>query len=169
MPVHIDIYILLDRRDQESIERFLNMYTCREDIEDLGDGELFILPKGKKRSEMTKDDYAWVPAKTLTSALNIGLSDTKNCFSLYLNSNVQGIENVIITFTQDAKLILGLSINEYSDNKETLENYDLANQLSSSLLKEFDGKASYFALEGCPADNEEDFFNEKKIWTPYFD
>lgn len=163
---YIDIYVLTTNRDKETIERFLAEFTDREAIEDRGDGELMILPKGKASKQVIdSNEYCWVKAHTVTHSIEIGLSEPDTCFTMYLASNKRDIEFAIVTFTQDAKLILGLSIFEYKDDAQTLDNYKIASTLADSLFENYNGLKSYIGLEASPADNEAEFDKEMGVWS----
>ena len=164
---YIDIYTLTNSRDKQTIETFLSNYTDREAIEDQKDGELMILPDGKNRKNINSDDeYICTKAISVTNSINIGLSDPKNCFTMYLSSNKPDIDLAILTFTQDGKLILGLSIFEYQDDESTIDNYKLAETICKKIEKDYFGVYSYYGLEASPADNIEEFLSEIKIWKP---
>ena len=162
---YIDIYTLTYQRNKETIENFLSKFTDRQAIEDQKDGELMLLPNGKSRKEVNGlDDYIWVKALTVTNSIEVGLSDPTNCFTMYLAANRPDIDLAILTFTQDGKLILGLSVYEYKDENSTVDNYDLATQLRDEIQKDYSGIASYFGLEASPPDNEREFLKDMEIW-----
>ncbi len=162
---YIDIYTLTNNRDKKTIESFLSHFTDREAIEDQKEGELMILPDGKNRKNINSDDeYVWTKAISVTNSINIGLANPKNCFTMYLNSNKQDIDLAILTFTQDGKLILGLSIFEYQDDESTIDNYKLAETLRRKIEKDYFGVHSYYGLEASPADNLEEFLAQMIIW-----
>lgn len=163
---YIDIYTLTYHCDKETIERFLNEFTDRKAIEDQGDGELMMLPKGKIHQELkSPDDYVWIKAESVTNSINIGLSDPENCFTLYFISNIPDIDYALVSFTQDGKLILGLSVLAYRDDNGILDNYGFASKLMNHLQSDFDGVYSYFGLEAPPAVDEEAFLKEKVKWN----
>ncbi len=164
---YIDIYTLTNNRDKKTIESFLSNYTDREAIEDQKDGELMILPNDRNRKSINSDEkYVWTKAISVTNSINIGLADSENCFTMYLSSNKKDIDLVILTFTQDGKLILGLSIFEYQDDDSTIDNYELAETLCRKIENDYSGVFSYFGLEASPANNVEEFLAEMKIWKP---
>lgn len=166
MQPYIDIYTLTYHRNKETIERFLSDFTDRQAIEDQKDGELMLLTKGKTSNELAgANEYVWMKAITVTNSIEIGLSEPDNCFTLYLASNQLEIDLAILTFTQDNKLILGLSIFEYKDEKETLDNYGLARELRDRLQSNFHGVKSYFGLEAAPVYTETKFDKEMEIWS----
>jgi hypothetical protein len=163
---YIDIYTLTNNRDKKTIESFLYNYTDREAIEDQQDGELMVLPNGKNRKNINSDEYVWTKAISVSNSIDIGLANPENCFTMYLNSNKPDIDYAILTFTQDGKLILGLSIFEYQDDESTIDNYKLAETLCKKIENDYFGVHSYFGLEASPADNLEEFLAQMKIWTP---
>lgn len=165
---YLDIYTLTDNRNRETIEKFLLEYTNRQSIEQTEDCELAILKKGKLKSEGIKnDDYIFVKSETLTNSINIGLSDPTNCFTLYLNSKKTEIKYLVLSFTQDGKLILGIAINEYIDEDERIDNYELAKKIAEDLENNNSGKGNYFGVEIVPALNEKDFFEDIELYKNY--
>ena len=105
--------------------------------------------------------YYSEPAKTLTNSIQIGLESQK-CFSIYLPSKNKKIDGVIIRFTIDNKLILGLSVDD-EDEKE--ENLIYAQQLKEILIKNYNCQISYIAVEDPPPDNEKEFLRKVKSWS----
>lgn len=131
---YIDIYVLTDNRNEETIERFLNDFTNRNEIEDRGDEELMILDD-KNRSEEKR--YIWKKAETLSKSISFGLSRPNICFTMFLLSKRQNIEWVTLTFTIDNKLVLGVSVYEYQDKEQAFDNYRFADELKNELLGKY--------------------------------
>ncbi|MFM2387580.1 MAG: hypothetical protein RL660_2337 [Bacteroidota bacterium] len=154
---YIDIYVLTSNRERRTLEKFLDEYTDRESIEDMHDSEINMLPKDRSYLEVNSEDYIWIKAETLTNCIDIGLSNPSNCFTLYLRSKHREINLVILSFTQDGKLIVGLSIFEYIDAEQTIDNYKFAKELKDEMYRNYNGSLAYFGLEASPAHTEEEF------------
>lgn len=156
MGIHIDVYGLTDYRNKEVLELFIAAFTDRSSVEDRGDEELMILHDTIDR-EKTDDEYTWLKAETLTKAIETGLADPATCFTLYFSSNQPEIEQVMISFSLDGKLILGLSIEEFADEYETISNAPLAMKLAARLQETFHCRKTYFEIESPPAHTESEF------------
>lgn len=157
---YIDIYVLTDKRDQQTIDEFLHDFTNRAEIEDRGDEELMILDNA---TLLTGKQYTWQKAKTLTNAIAIGLSRQDISFSLLLLPNRKELEWVTITFTIDNKLVLGLSVFEYQDDQETLDNYQLAESLRDEMFDKYEGRLAVIGLEIDFPISEQEFLELKTI------
>ena len=159
---YIDIYTITRDRSKQCIERFLEAYTNRSEIEDQKDGELMILPPDKVgKVDLELEDYTWVKAHTVSNSIAVGLSGDDVCFTMYLASNFPGVDQAILSFTADNFLILGLAVYEYTDENQTVDNYGLADKLAKQLETDYSGIERYYGLESAPSDTYDEFLVEK--------
>lgn len=138
---HIDIYTISDNRNKENIEKFLLKYADRKIIETTKDFEVDIL---------NNSEYRNIKLKSFNGLIELGLSDLKNCFTIYLSSNILEIKSVILSFTEDGKMIFGISIDENN-------NYEFAKKLSIELKSNNSGIESFFDIESIPAKSMKEF------------
>ena len=157
MGIHIDIYGITDYRNKEVIELFIAEFTDRSSVEDRGDEELMIL-NDTTHEQTASDDYTWIKAETLTKAIETGLADASTCFTLYLGSDQPEIEQAMISFTLDGKLILGLSIEAFADKDGTISNSPLAEKLAIRLQETFHCRKTYYETELPSAHTEAEFY-----------
>ena len=161
MPAFIEVYILTENRDQETINRFLKNFTNREEIEDRADEELMILDSAER---FLWEKYIWIKAETLTKSINLGLSKPDICFTMFLKSNWQNVQWLTMTFTIDNKLVLGLSLFEYQEYP-TRDNYHLGEVLKDELMLNYNGKFETIGIETNSPRSESEFLELKKSWT----
>ncbi len=111
MPPLLDIYALTSQRDVLMIDQFLDEYVDREASEDRGDEELMIMSLPTK---VGTDDhgFVWEPARSLTHIIERALAYPRRAFAVYLVSKRPGIDRVILGFTEDNQVVLGLSIDD---------------------------------------------------------
>lgn len=142
---YTDIYVLVNDRNIITIEHFLNEFTDRKSIEETPDCEIALFQN---------NEYKYIKSESLSNSIKFGLSNTKNCFSLYLKSKNDLIKSVILTFTEDNKLVLGLSIAEIEN-----DDYHLASKFGLELKTNYNSKEFIFGTEIPPPLNEEEFNN----------
>jgi hypothetical protein len=160
MPPCIDIYAITNRRDLETINRFIDTYVDRTASEDRDDEQLMMLPLGKGAEIKSLNDYDWEPAKTLSNIVQRGLDHPRRSFTVYLVPSRPGINRVILSFTTDDQLVLGLSID---DATELPENSELAKQALFNLAREYNSHLGTIAVEQPPPKSEEDFLKDMKM------
>ena len=161
MPSYIEVYILTENRDRETINRFLKNFTNREEIEGRADEELMILDSTEPS---LPEKYFWIQAETLTKSINLGLNKPGICFTMFLRSNRQHVEWLTITFTIDNKLVLGLSLFE-NPEYSTPDNYQLAEVLKGELMLHYNGKFETIGIETNSPRSETEFLELLKSGT----
>lgn len=114
MNMCIDIYTLSKQRTLHNIEKFLNLFCDRKAIEHREDEELSLIPLGTNEKSILSENYdaEWLKAKTVTNSIRIGLQNPHRAFAIYYPSNKKYISQVILSFTYDGYIILGLSVEE---------------------------------------------------------
>lgn len=154
MPPCLIIYGLTKNREEGIIERFLNYYIDRKSCEDRGDEELMMLPLETDFTPNKLDNYDWEPAKTLTHVIARGLDYPRRCFAVYLSAKDKSIDQVILKFTTDNKLILGLSVDDAGTKRENLES---AKQLLNDLFQNYNCFKGLIVVEQAPFNTEREF------------
>ena len=166
MPPDIDLYALTKHRDRETIEMFLNSYVDRGVSEDREDEELMMLPLDQEPGDKSFEDYDWEPAKSLSNIVRRGLDYPRRSFTVYLTPNQAGIDRVILSFSSDNQVVLGLSID---DEEESSENVVIAKELLLNLMEKYNCHLGLITVEQPAPVNEEAFRNQMKSpYTIYF-
>ena len=151
---YLDIYGLTRHRNLATITHFLDTYIDRRAYEDLGEGELLMVRLDAPPDAADSERYESEPARTLSAAIRRGLDDPPRSFTLYFWSKQPDIGPVLLGFTTDDQLVLGVSI---LDVEALPENEERAKQLLDSLLEEFDCHLGLIMVETPPPENEAAF------------
>lgn len=102
MPPYNDIYIVTTDRSEVCIDKFLSKYADITNAIVRTDFEVY-------------DGDSYVETGTLADTIAYGLADKQRNFVVYFDSAVSELKSVMLFFTPDEKLVLGLSI-EYDEN-----------------------------------------------------
>ncbi|MEJ7662854.1 MAG: hypothetical protein WKG07_26510 [Hymenobacter sp.] len=100
----------------------------------------------------TRDDFEildgneYVETGTLEATIAYGLDNDRRNFALYLDSAVSELKSVMLFFTPDGKLVLGLST-EYDENSN-----EMAERILATLKSEFDSSLGLISIETHPGD-----------------
>lgn len=109
----LDVYGLTRHRDAVTLNRFLDEYVDRVASADRGDEELLLEPLDARPGAMEGEVE---PSLTLSHILERGLAHPRRAFTAYLTClpacRQAGIERVILSFTWDDQVVLGLSVSE---------------------------------------------------------
>lgn len=151
MPPNIDIYSMTRHRDAATINRFIDNYVDRLKSEDRGDEEIMLVPLAGLPVPLSLQSFDWEPALTLTHIIERGLDYPRRAFTVYLSSKREDIHSIILGFTTDNQLVLGLSID---DESEKAENEVIAKILLEKLMTEFDCHAGIIRAETPPPTSE---------------
>lgn len=171
MPTYLDIYVLTRHRDAETIKRFLDEYVDESAHEDMGDEEIMMLPLGRKEwgkeylsrekhdnallyDAEYKEQYVrpdWEPAVSLSHVVQRGLDYPRRSFTVYLRPRERRIERVMLSFTVDDLLILGISI------KSNQKNGSQGRKLLKKLIEQYDCFLGMMAAEQAPPSSEQEF------------
>ncbi len=154
MPPCLDIYILTRDRNIETLNRFLDLYVDREASMDRGDEEIMMLPLNSATELQEFDEWEWIPAVNLNHMIMKGLDYPRRAFAIYITPTNRNIERVIMAFTQDDQLVLGLSID---DGDESDAKLDVAKSLLHQLENNFNGIKGFIACEAAPPLHQEEF------------
>ncbi len=146
----LEICGLTRERDQETIQRFLDLYVDRAASEDRGDEELMMEPLGATEEPRGLRDSQWEPALTLTHAVRRGLDYPRRAFFFYLQPSRPGIDRAILSFTSDDQLILGLVVPDEEDAASEPQARDLMYELA----KEFRCHLAAVLAESPPPRDE---------------
>lgn len=159
MPPCLDIYAFSHRRDREIIERFIDRYVDRSRSEIRPEEEEIVMLRLDvvDDSPQTPNPYEGEPAKTLSHVIERGLDYPRRSFTFYLSSKQPAIYRVILHFTNDDKIVFGLSID---DEEESDENSERAKKLLNELCLEFGCKLGLITCENPPPRNELAFKKE---------
>lgn len=109
----LDVYGLTRHRDALTLNRFLDEYVDREANADRSAEELALEPLDELPAG-AKWDYEWEPSLTLSHIVRRGLDYPRRAFTNYFSCLPHyrrvGIERVIVSFTRDDQLVLGMSV-----------------------------------------------------------
>jgi len=144
----LNIYGLTTNRDIKTIEAFLEQYTDRAANEQRNEEQLMI--RRPDSAGQHPEDYEYVPVRTLTEAVGLGLANRRACFSLYLNSKDPNVQKVMLSFTSDDQLILGLSVSSQSEAQ-------YPSRLLTELVDAYGCHLGGIGVEQPPPANEEEF------------
>ena len=126
----------------------------REKSEDRENEALMILILDSAANPDGKQLYEWEPAGTLTHIIRRGLDYPRRSFTVYLKPGPADINSVILSFTADNQLILGLSI---AVEDESPRHEILAEKLLKNLAEQFQCHLGMFCKEEPPPRDEKDF------------
>lgn len=166
MPPDLDIYGLTKHRDSATIERFLNASVDRAKSWDRGDEALMMVPlsltppeTGEEGTEWEPDSFEWEPALTLSHIIERGLASPRRAFTAYLTAQREDLKRVMLRFTVDDQLVLGISID---DEGAQPENEGKAKQLLAHFMEEYDCHLGLILVEQYPPQSERAFFARAK-------
>lgn len=167
MPPDLDIYVISESRDRDTLERFIATYVDGEANENCVDEELMMLPLDATDDPAEIVQWDWEPAITLTHILGRGLDRPRRAFTVYLKPKDNAMDRVILAFTADNQVVFGLSIDDADENPE---NINLAKQLLHTLAESFNGHLGVIASEAPPPLWEKEAQNMKGqifIWKKH--
>ncbi len=166
MPPDLDIYGLTKHRDAATIDRFLDAYVDRAKSWDRGDEELMMEPlsftppeAGEESVEVEPETFEWEPAQTLSHIIERGLALPRRAFTVYLVAKQADLTRVILSFTADDQLILGLSID---DEGAKPENEQRAMELLAQLGEGYACHSGLILVEQYPPRSEMAFYARAK-------
>lgn len=166
MPPDLDIYGLTRCRDIATIDRFLDTYVNREKSWDRGGEELMMEPlgfipreTGEERAEVEPQTFEWEPAPTLSHIIERGLALPHRAFTVYLTPKRADLTSVILSFTADDQLVLGIAIDDAGAKPE---NERRAKDLLAQLLEEYACHLGLILVEDHPPRSERAFYARAK-------
>jgi hypothetical protein len=162
VPPELDIYALTWHRDRATIERFLDEYADRVANEERDDEELMLESPaffgedrtGQPPVAIPETAYEWEPVRTLSHIVDRGLAHPRRAFTVYLKAKAPDIDRIILTFTRDDHLVLGLAID---DEGAQPENEVKAKALLARLMATYRCHAGLIMVEHYPPQGEREF------------
>ncbi len=161
MPPFYNIYALSKQRNQIDIEKFLNYFSYRNEIENRSGQEIIALENANDKNEIR------LPINVLREVLEFGVKNSDYCFVFYINDNLkEDIKEVILKFTSDRQIIFGVSIESKKiiEDGSLVDNYDRACELEKLLSDIAATSKTSIQIEYAPADNEEEFDEDIHYW-----
>ncbi|MBO9703185.1 MAG: hypothetical protein J7604_23425 [Sporocytophaga sp.] len=162
MPPFYDIYGLSKERNKKTIETFLNHFSYRDKIEDRT-GQEILVDENKKYN--IKESCT--PISTLSEVINYGINTPNHGFAFYISDNLkEGVNNLILKFTYDGKIIFGVSIeeNDIVKNGKLADNYNKALKIERLIEELTNSYKTSIQFEYAPSDDEEEFDLDIDLW-----
>jgi hypothetical protein len=147
MPPDLNIYVVSNARNRETIERFLTVYVSLEESEDRGDEELMILPLNASDSQGELDTWEWEPSKTLTYIVERGLQYPRRAFTVSLKTLDSSFETATLAFTTDDRVIFGISLDDEGARPENLHR---AKELMHEMARSYGAQNGFIGVEMPP-------------------
>ncbi len=155
----LDVYGLTRRRDAATLNQFVDEYVDRVASANRGDEELILKPLDAQSAGWER-----VPARSNDHILEVGLSYPRRAFVAYFTAlskhHQTGIERVIVGFTQDNQLALGLSVygGQSGDSKDDEDYHELrARMVLARIVETYDCHIGLILLESPPPASEREF------------
>lgn len=173
----LDVYGLTWHRDVATINRFLDEYVDRAANADRGDEELALEPLdepagGADWNRAWEPD--WEPALSLSHIVERGLAYPRRAFTNYFSCLPQyrqaGIERVILAFTRDDQLVLGLSVSLGYNmlEAEAVAGEARAHELLAHLATTYNCHLGLILLETPPPHSEAEFRHPPKTLPVHY-
>ncbi|OIN57035.1 hypothetical protein [Arsenicibacter rosenii] len=162
MPPYYDIYGLSRHRNKKTIEKFLSYFSIRGDIENREEEEITVHKNEKYNIKET-----WTSINSLTEVIDFGLENKTLGFAFYISNHLkEGVNNIILKFTFDGKIIFGISVEEkrISDNGKLIDNYDKALEIEKTIAELTNSTKTSIQFEYAPSDDEEEFDSDIEMW-----
>jgi hypothetical protein len=166
MPPFYDIYGLSKERNKETIEKFLDFYCHRTLIENfIGQGIEIAIYKNDKYAVEEK----FIPVYNLSEVIDFGLSHPNIGFAFYIGTKTnyrKDIDDVILKFTFDGKMIFGISIeeNRLTDDGKLIDNYNRALEIEKTIAELTNSTKTSIQFEYAPSNDEEEFDSDIEMW-----
>ncbi len=157
MPPELNIYGITKHRDKSTIKRLIDKYVDQIESENRGDEELMMRPLAAFEKPLDLDDYEWEPALTLTHTVERGLDYPRRAFTVYLASKDTRIDQVILSFTTDNQLVVGLAID---DEDMSPANEQQAKRLLEELMQDMQCHLGLIIAEFHPPANQFEFLSQ---------
>ncbi|WP_101690182.1 hypothetical protein [Dysgonomonas massiliensis] len=160
MPPYYDIYGISQKRDKETIERFLDFFAEREMIENREDQEIYVMNNEKYG---TKE--VLISINTLSEVIEYGVNNQDSGFVFYIGDYLKDVDHIILKFTYDRKIIFGISVEEkIFRNNQLIDNYTKAKKVEDLILQLTSAYKTSIQFEFPPADDEEEFDESMEMW-----
>lgn len=153
-----DIYGLSTQRDAVTVERFLNHFCDRAQLEPLVDTWLQVWPNEKYQTPEVER-----PLHSIAELLAYAVANPSHAFVFY---NQKGLRDdvtcMILQFTYDAKVVFGISIE--TNTVDGTDTYAQAITVEAEIRHITGATKSYIAAEYPPAQDEEEFDADITTW-----
>jgi hypothetical protein len=165
---HNEVYVLTRRRDEETVNRFLDEYVDQVASAGTGDDELNMEPfEGDEQliyhHTWSWEDYDWGPARTLSEAMRLGLDHPRRAFGLRLEPKSSDFPQVTLGFTTDDQLVLGIELADSPEHEHQ------ALQLLRYLMQEYEGVLGMISYNEWTPRSEAEFRDRKgRRWVLHF-
>ena len=162
MPPYYDIYGITKRRDINFIEKVIKYYGDRDALENQEGSEILLDPHDKYEQK-----EANIPIKTLGEVIKYGVEHPTAGFSFYLGKKTlrSPHTDLILRFTYDCKLIIGVSVEDTDEQGN--DNLYTAKQVELALKDLLTTEKTFVQLECAPPDDENDFDEETEASKNY--
>lgn len=121
MPPCIDIYMMTKNRDFVTLTKFVDGYVDLARSNEVGFGDLMVLPLGALGNPEKENEWEWVKVSRLSEIVEYGLKQPWRGFSVYLRSKNKSIYRVILSFSIQGDLILGLSLDDPDETNRVVD------------------------------------------------
>jgi hypothetical protein len=172
--MELDVYGLTRQRDAATLNRFIDEYFDRAANADRGGEELLPEPLDAYAGEMENQQDV-EPSLTLAHILELGLAHPRRAFTTYLTClptfHQAEIEQVILGFTRDEQLVLGLSLAPiYTSTWDVDEAAEHAQALAllTHLAEAYQCRLGLGLLETPPPLSEAEFRQPIETWRVVF-
>ena len=153
-----DIYCLSRGRDAATIERFLQHFCQRAQVEPLVNQWLQVWT-----SDGRFLDEVECPLTTVAEVVAYATAHPTHSFVWYQQQAVRAdLYSVLLKFTTDAQVVFGLCIAERQVDGS--DNLPQAQQLAAELWHVTAAHNSYIAVEYPPASSETEFEADRAMW-----
>ena len=163
MPPFYDIYGFSKKRDKETIENFLSFFCFRDKVE-CREGQEIRIYKNDKYGI----DEIIIPIETLSEVVNYGINNSDHGFAFYIGDNLKrGVDEIILKFTYDGKMIYGISIekNLLTEEGNLTDNYGKAQIIEKEIAVLTYSTKTSIQFEYPPSDDEVDFNRDIELWA----
>lgn len=157
MPPDLNIYGITNQRDELTINRFLDKFVDRSKSENRENEELMLTPLTASKNHLELNEYDWEPSLTLTHIIKRGLDYPRRAFTIYLEPKDAEIDGIILSFTTDDQLIVGLTID---DEGMKLENEQRAKNLLDELMHDFNCHSGLIIVDIHPPTDQAEFLSQ---------
>jgi hypothetical protein len=159
----VDVYALTRRRTRAVIDRFLRSYVDVPASEDRGDEELRMVPLGydEPLARLQDTDWEWRPAETLTTVIDLMLSEPFRAFTVYPTPRDASLRRTILGCTRDGALVFGVSLPDPEPDTSAAF-IERPRSLLTELMRLVDGEWGVIAVEEPPPLDSTEF----AAWVP---
>jgi hypothetical protein len=130
----------------------------REASEDRGDEELLMERLSLEQSGTESETFEWEPALTLSHIIERGLAFPRRAFIVYLTPKRPDLTQVILGFTSDDQLVLGIGLD---DEEVKPENEERAREILAQLVEKYACHCGIILVESPPPLDERAFHERK--------